>query len=161
MSPFRLGRVDVPFGGQDLKIGQPSSQLYVPDLDATLRLTGDGRGDLKIGGQVAVAGGSYDSSRGGSNKKASGKPRAAGPWYHALPPHLTLDLELRGTNKGMRVAVPVIPDVTVDFQCHLLATNHGATWTGHLRGDTAYARAALTIADWFVDSDLRKCQFTK
>jgi len=158
LSPFRLGRVDVPFGGQDLKIGQPSSSLYLPDLDATLRLTGDGRGDLKIAGQVATAGGSYDPSRG---KKGSGKPRVSGPWYRALPPHLTLDLDLRGMNKGMRVAVPVLPDVTVDFQCHLYATNRGATWTGRLRGDSAYARAAVTIADWFTDSDLRGCQLTK
>lgn len=160
LSPFRLGRVDVPFGGQDLKIGQPSSPLYLPDVDVTLRLTGDGRGDLKIAGEVATAGGSYDSSRGGG-KKSSGKPRVSGPWYHALPPHLTLDLDLRGMNKGMRVAVPVLPDVTVDFRCHLVATNRGATWTGRLRGDSAYARAAVTIADWFTDADLRNCQFTK
>jgi hypothetical protein len=162
LSPFRLGRVDVPFGGQNLHIGQPSSSLYLPDLDANLRLTGDGRGELRIAGRVDTAGGSYDSSRGGGKKKpAGGKPRVSGPWYQALPPHLTLDLELRGTNKGMTVAVPVLPDVTVDFQCHLLATNRGATWTGRLRGDSTYARAAVTIADWFTDADLRKCQLTK
>jgi hypothetical protein len=112
-----------------------------------------------------VAGGSYDSSR-GSKKKApppasSAKPRASGPWYQALPPHLTLDLELRGSNKGLSVAVPVLPDVTVDFQCHLLATSHGVKWTGRLRGDGAYARTALALADWFSDNDLRKCQLTK
>jgi hypothetical protein len=160
LSPFRLGRVDVPFGGQNLHIGEPSSSLYLPDLDAALRLTGDGRGELKIAGQVDTAGGSYDKSRGGE-KKSTGKPRVSGPWYQALPPHLTLDLELRGTNKGMTVAVPVLPDVTVDFQCHLHATNRGATWTGRLRGDSTYARAAVAIADWFTDSDLRKCQLTK
>jgi hypothetical protein len=160
LSPFRMGRIDVPFAGQNLTIGQPSSQLYIPDLDTTLRLTGDGGGDLKIAGQVAMAGGSYDSSRGGG-KSSPDKPRVSGPWYHALPPHLTLDLDLRGSNKGIRVAVPVLPDVTIDFQCHLLATNHGATWTGRLRGDSTYARAAVAVADWFSDSDLRKCQLTK
>ncbi len=160
LSPFRMGRIDVPFAGQDLQIGQPSSQLYIPDLDTTLRLTGDGRGDLKIAGQVAIAGGSYDSSRGGG-KQGPSKPRVSGPWYHALPPRLTLDLDLRGMNKGMRVAVPVLPDVTIDFHCHLVASNHGATWTGRLHGATTYARAAVAVADWFSDSDLRKCQLTK
>jgi hypothetical protein len=161
LSPFRLGRVDVPFAGENLKIGEPSSQLYIPELDTNLRLTGDGRTDLKIAGQVVVAGGAYDSSRKRASPSSSGKPRASGAWYHALPPHLTLDLELRGSNKGIRVAVPVLPDVTVDFQCHLLATNHGASWSGHLRGDGAYARAAVAVADWFSDNDLRKCQLTK
>ena len=166
LSPFRLGAVDVPFTGRDLKIGQPTSPLYIPDLDTDLRLTGDGRSELTVSGVVAVAGGSYDSSRGGPKKRPwastpSAKPRASGPWYQALPPHLTLDLELRGSNKGLSVAVPVLPNVTVDFQCHLLATSHGARWTGHLRGDGAYARTALAIADWFRDSDLRGCQLTK
>ena len=162
LSPFRLGRVEVPFAGQDLRIGDSSSKLYLPDLDADLRLSGDGRGELRISGQVATAGGSYDSSRGGKQQPSSAeKPRASGAWYRALPPHLTLDLALRGTNKGMRVAVPVLPDVTVDFQCHLLATNRAATWSGHLRGDGTYARAAVAVADWFSDNDLRKCQFTK
>jgi hypothetical protein len=168
LSPFRLGIVDVPFHGRDLKIGQPSSPLYIPTLDTDMRLSGDGRGELKVTGVVAVAGGSYDSSRGGSKKKgasgasgsSSGKPRASGPWYRALPPHLTLDLELRGVNKGLSVAVPVLPDVSVDFQCHLLATTRGAKWSGRLRGDGAYARTALALADWFTDHDLRGCQLT-
>jgi len=161
LSPFRLGRVDVPFVGQDLRIGGPSSKLYFPDLDANLRLSGDGRSDLRIAGAVTVAGGSYDSSRGGKKQAAPGKPRASGAWYRALPPHLTLDLDLRGIDKGIRVAVPVLPDVSVDFRCHLLATNRGATWSGHLRGASTYARAAVAVADWFSDNDLRKCQFTK
>jgi hypothetical protein len=165
LSPFRLGTVDVPFMGSDLTIGQPTSALYIPDLDTDLRLTGDGRRELKISGVVAVAGGSYDSSR-GSKKKASSpgassaKPRASGPWYQALPPHLTLDLELRGSNKGISVAVPVLPDVSVDFRCHLLATSRSAKWSGRLRGDGAYARTALALADWFSDHDLRGCQLT-
>lgn len=164
LSPFRLGTVDVPFAGRDLKIGQPTSPLYIPELDTDLRLSGDGRGELRISGVVAVAGGSYDSARGkkkASPSASSAKPRASGPWYQALPPHLTLDLELRGANKGLSVAVPVLPDVSVDFRCHLLATSRGAKWTGRLRGDGAYARTALALADWFTDSDLRRCQLTK
>ena len=165
LSPFRLGTVDVPFTGRDLKIGQPTSPLYVPDLDADLRLSGDGRSELEISGVVAVAGGSYDSSRGekkkSSSSASSAKPRASGPWYQMLPPHLTLDLELRGVNKGISVAVPVLPNVSVDFRCHLLATSRGAQWTGRLRGDGAYARTALALADWFTGNDLRGCQLTK
>jgi hypothetical protein len=160
VSPFALGPVDVPFAGENLKIGDPSSQLYIPDLDSHLRLTGDGRRDLLIKGEVDIAGASFDSSRGEKKSSSGDKPRVSGPWYHALPPHLTLDLDLRGSNKGMRVAVPVLPDVTVDFQCHLLVNNRAAQWSGHLRGDSTYARAAVAFADWLRDSDLRKCQLT-
>ncbi len=64
-------------------------------------------------------------------------------------------------DKGLSVAVPVLPDVTVDFRCHLLATRHGATWSGRMRGAGAYSRAALAIGDWFSDNDLRRCQLTK
>jgi len=89
------------------------------------------------------------------------KPKVKGAWWRSLPPRLTLDLDLRGSRKGMRVAVPVLPDVTVDFRCHLLATNHGATWSGRLGGASTWARAAVTVYDWFKSEDLRGCQFTK
>jgi hypothetical protein len=156
LSPLRLGRVDVPFSGQNLTVGGPASPLEISDLDADVRLIGDVQGDLALAGQVAVAGGSYDPSRAGHSKAP--KARASGPWYRVLPPHLTLDLMLHGPRKAMRVAVPVLPDVTVDFQCHLVATSRGVTLGGRLRGDGAYARAALTIYDWFTPGDLRRCQ---
>jgi hypothetical protein len=155
LSPLRIGRLDLPFAGEHLAVGGPSSLLEIPDLDADVRLTGDAQGDLKLAGDLAVAGGSYDSSRGDSRGH---KTRASGAWYRALPPHLTLDLLLHGPRKAMRVGVPLLPDVTVDFQCHLVATNRGATLSGHLRGDGAYARAAVTIYDWFTPGDLRRCQ---
>ena len=137
-------------------VGGPASPLEIPDLDADARLTGDARGDLRLAGEVAVAGGSYDASRGGRSKAP--KARASGPWYHLLPPRLTLELLLHGPRKAMRVAVPVLPDVTGDFQCHLVATNRGASLGGRLRGDGAYARAAVAIYDWFTPGDLRRCQ---
>ncbi len=163
LSPFRVGRVDVPFTGADLTLGSPSSEFYVPDLDADLRLVGDPRGELTLGGAVTVAGGVLDRSKHAPAvlQPKSGKPRAAGPWWRSLPPHLTLDLELRGVDKGIRVEVPVLPDVTVDFRCHLRATNRGAAWSGRLRGDGAWARAAVTVFDWFRPEDLRRCQLTE
>ncbi len=155
LSPLRFGRIDLPFFGENLAVGGPTSSLEIPDLDADVRLTGDARGELELAGEVAVAGGSYDPKRGGSKGP---KARASGPWYHALPPNLTLDLLLHGPRKAMRVAVPVLPDVTVDFQCHLIATNRSATLGGRLRGDGAYGRAAVAIYDWFTPGDLRRCQ---
>jgi len=65
-------------------------------------------------------------------------------------------LELKG-----KTQLTAVPDVTVDFRCHLLATNHGATWSGRLRGDSTWARAAVTVYDWFKSQDLRGCQLTK
>ncbi|HEY5089396.1 MAG TPA: hypothetical protein VIK30_05470 [Polyangia bacterium] len=155
LSPLRFGRIDLPFFGENLAVGGPSSSLEIPDLDADVRLTGDAQGELKLRGEVAVSGGSYDPKRGGSKGP---KTRASGPWYHALPPHLTLDLMLHGPRKAIQVAVPVLPDVTVDFQCHLVATNRRATLGGRLRGDGVYSRAAVAIYDWFTPGDLRRCQ---
>ncbi|MFL5305632.1 MAG: hypothetical protein ACJ8F1_10475 [Polyangia bacterium] len=173
LSPFRLGEVDVPFSGADLTIGTPASQLYLPDVDATLRLAGDARGELTLGGQVSVSGGVLDPSKKSAAKapataaalparssSAPAKPRVSGAWWRALPPHLTLDLDLRGVDKGIHVEVPVLPDVNVDFRCHLHASDRGVKWSGRLRGNGAYARAAVTIFDWFKTEDLRGCQFT-
>jgi hypothetical protein len=130
-----------------------------------------------LGGQVSISGGVLDPSKKDSAKapaaaaalparpappsSAPAKPRVSGAWWRALPPHLTLDLDLRGVNKGIHVEVPVLPDVNVDFRCHLHATNRGANWSGRLRGDGAYARAAVTIFDWFKTEDLRGCQLTE
>ena len=163
LSPLRIGSVDVPFSGTDLSIGTPSSELYIPDLDATLRLSGDARGRLKVGGQVSISGGVLDPSKKapGPGKAPAAKPKMSGAWWRSLPPHLVLDLDLVGSQKGMRVAVPVLPDVTVDFRCHLLATNRGATWSGRLGGASAWASAAVSVYDWFKSQDLRGCQFTK
>ncbi len=172
LSPFRLADVDVPFSGTDLTIGTPASQLYLPDVDASLRLSGDARGELTVGGQVSVSGGVLDPSKKAAAKKAApapassspppaAKPRVSGAWWRALPAHLTLDVDLRGVNRGIHVEVPVLPDVNVDFRCHLHANNRGANWSGRLRGDGAYARAAVTIFDWFKDEDLRGCQLTQ
>lgn len=163
LSPFRIGAVDVPFAGHDLTVGTPSSQLYVPDLDASLRLWGDARGQLTVGGQVNLSGAVLDPSKKGPELGASPapKPKVKGAWWRALPPRLTLDLDLRAAQRGIRVAVPVLPDVAVDFRCHLLATNRGATWSGRLGGASAYSRAAVTVYDWFKSQDLRGCQLTK
>jgi hypothetical protein len=160
LSPFRIGAVDVPFTGTDLTLGTPASELYVPDLDADLRLGGDARRELTVAGSVSIAGGVLDRSK-RAPAVLQRKPRAGGgAWWRSLPPHLTLDLELRGLNRGMRVAVPVLPDVTVDFRCRLHATNRGASWSGRLRGDGAWARAAVTVFDWLRPEDLRRCQLT-
>ncbi len=163
LSPFRIGAVDVPFSGSDLKIGTPSSELYIPDLDASLRLSGDARGQLTVGGEVGISGAVLDPSKKGPEvgSAAAPKPKVKGAWWRSLPPRLTLDLDLRASRKGIRVAVPVLPDVTVDFRCHLLATNRGATWSGRLGGSSTWARAAVRVYDWFKSEDLRGCQFTK
>jgi hypothetical protein len=162
VSPFRLGEIDVPFSGVDLTVGTPAAQLYLPDVDAWLRLSGDARRELTLGGQVSVSGGVLDPSKKAPEKvAASPKPRVGGAWWRALPPRLTLDLDLRAVNKGIHVEVPVLPDVNVDLRCHLRASNRGVTWSGRLRGKGAYARAAVTIFDWFKPEDLRGCQLTQ
>jgi hypothetical protein len=152
--PPRLGHIDVPVAGTNLTIGGPSSPLSIRDLDADLRLVGSVTGPLRLEGNLAVAQGAFDPSR----APAHGRSNKGGTWYRALPPNLTLDLWLHGPKKAMRVAVPVLPDVTIDFQCHLLATKRGATMNGRVRGDSLYAKAAVHLYDWFTPGDLRGCQ---
>lgn len=155
LSPLRFGRLDLPVSGTHLDIGGPASSLAIADLDADVRLSGDARGDLELAGDVAVAGGSFDRSRG---RSAGPRPRVSGAWYHALPPHFKLDLTLHGRRDSLRVAVPVLPDVNIDFQCRVVATNRGATFEGRVHGDGAYARAAVAVYDWLTPGDLRRCQ---
>jgi hypothetical protein len=56
--------------------------------------------------------------------------------------------------------VPVfyMPDVTVDLECHLVATSRGATLSGHLRGDEPFSRAAVAVFDWLKSERIRSCQ---
>jgi hypothetical protein len=48
--------------------------------------------------------------------------------------------------------------VTVDFQCHLVATQRGAALSGRLQGQGAYSRAAVAVYDWLTPGSLRRCQ---
>ena len=155
LSPLRIGHVDVPFSGQHLEVGGPRSQLSIHDLDTQGKLTGDMDGELKLAGDVYINGGSYDPKRG---RLREDRQRASGPWYQALPPRLTLDLMLHGPSKAMQVTIPVVPDITLDFRCHLLATNRGAKLSGDVHGDSTYARAAVGLYDWLASKNLRGCQ---
>jgi hypothetical protein len=153
--PARLGRIDVPVSARGLRIGDASTPLEIGALDLGLRLTGDERA-LKLGGDVTVARARFDPKR--------GKPSAPGPskpWYESLPPHLWLDLNIRGADDAFSVAVPVLPDVSVGFACHVSASKQGATMSGRLRGSTVYSRMALAIYDWFKPQDVRACRVLK
>lgn len=150
--PFQLGMVDIPFTGTDLVLDGRSSPVQVRDLDIDARLVGPARARL-LQGQVAIAGGVLRPSR----IKAPAKGRNE-PWYKSLPPGLTVDLRLRAIKKGLRVSVPLLPDVTVDFDCRLQATRQHATLTGSLRGDGLYDRTAVDLYAWLADKDLRGCR---
>lgn len=152
LRPFRLGAVDVPFFGRNLAIGMPEAPVRIRDLDVTGRLTGTS-GALELVGDAVIAGGVLDSSR--TAKQARGRRR---PWYADLPPGLTVRLRLRGPNKAMRIAVPLLPDVTVEFDCRLTATRDAVSLTGSLRGDGTYDRAAVDLYAWLAAKDLRRCQ---
>jgi hypothetical protein len=56
------------------------------------------------------------------------------------------------------VAIPVIPDVTVDFDCRLRATSRGADLSGQLHGHALFSRAAVALYDWFSPGHVRGCQ---
>jgi hypothetical protein len=150
--PLQLGAVDVPFSGTNLVVGAPRAPVRIRDLDVTGRLTGR-PGSLELAGDVVIAGGVLDVSR--SAKRGGG---GGHPWYADLPPGLTVNLRLRGSRKALRIAVPVLPDVTVDFDCRLKATRDSLSLTGSLRGDGRYDRAAVDLYAWLAAKDLRRCQ---
>jgi hypothetical protein len=73
-----------------------------------------------------------------------------------------VDLTLHGPGDAITVAVPFLPDVTLGFRCHLLATSRGATLSGRLAGSGVYSRVALALYDWTRPQDIRACQlFTR
>ncbi|MGD0838271.1 MAG: hypothetical protein ABSB49_16660, partial [Polyangia bacterium] len=153
--PLRLGFLDIPISGSRLTIdgAHSASPVAIRDFDVNTRLTG-WPGSRKLVGEVTVAGGVLTRARGG-RKPSAGPER---PWYALLPPGLALDLRVRGAKKAMRVAVPVLPDVTVDFDCRLQATRQGATLTGNLHGDSPYDRAVVDLYAWLAGKDLRRCR---
>jgi hypothetical protein len=157
--PFRLGALDVPFSGSGLMIADSPSGAHPPveirDFHVDARLVGppDAR---RLVGEVALAGGVL--ARRPKGERRAGAANHQHPWYQALPPGLAIDLRLRGTRKALRVPLPVLPDVTVDFDCRLRATRQGATLTGSLRGDGPYDRAMVDLYAWLNSKDLRRCQ---
>ncbi len=150
--PFTLGRVDVPLDAEHLRLGSRTSALRIADLSARARLVGDARSELRLVGEITVAHASYDVRRG-----TAVRTKSETPWFHLLPPRLTLDLDVRGANHALAVDVPFLPDVAVDFHCRLVASHHGADWTGEVKGDSLYSRAALAAYDWLSSSDLAGC----
>jgi hypothetical protein len=154
-SPFTPGRLDVPVWARGLHIGNARASLEIGRLDLAVRARGDARGTITVGGDVAIADARFDSSRGAPSKP--GRPRA---WYAALPPHLALDLTLRGPDDAVTVAVPG-PDVRVGFECRVRATAAAGSIDGQLRGGTVYSRAALALYDWFTPRDVRRCRIFK
>ena len=156
-----LWQIDLPLSAHHLTFKQPTSAISIDGLDLDLRLLGQIGGDLFLGGEVDLAHAAYNLS--GPEMKPEPKPKPASrpsrrPWYESLPPRLTLDLTLRAPRHAMTVEIPVIPDVTVDLECHLFATSRGATLSGHLHGDAAFSRAAIAVYDWLKPEDIRACQ---
>jgi hypothetical protein len=154
-SPFVAGRLDVPVSARGLHVGDARASLEIGRLDLAVRATGDARGTVTVAGDVTIDDARFDSGRGAPSKP--GRPRA---WYEGLPPHLALDLTLRGPDDAVTVAVPG-PDVRVGFACRVRATSRGGTIDGQLRGGTTYSRAALALYDWFTPRDVRRCRIFK
>ncbi|HTA20879.1 MAG TPA: hypothetical protein VK989_16410, partial [Polyangia bacterium] len=152
-SPFALGHVDVPIDGRGLHVGNAQSTLEVGALDLQLHLTGDATRGLLLAGELGVARARYDP------KPSTGRPSSRA-WYEGLPPHLTIDLTLRGPPDAVVVGVHHLPDVSVGFECHVRANAHAGSMTGGLRGSGAYSRFALSLYHLFVEhgtADVRGC----
>ncbi|MES1172128.1 MAG: hypothetical protein ABUL77_02735 [Bacteroidota bacterium] len=155
VGPLILRSIDAAIAGRNLQVSGDLAPLSIGDLDLAVRLTGRFDGALLLQGDIDVSHAKIDPGR----KRVPAPGRAArGPWYRAIPPRLTVDLTLRGAGGGIEVAVPILPDVTADFECRLIATAHGASLSGRLRGDGAYSTAAITLYDWLQPNRIRACQ---
>jgi len=153
LDPPRLGQLNLPLEGRRLRLGGPTSSLAISDLDADVRLTGQLDGELLLTGNVGLEHGSYDPRRGPKGPRGPSRK-----WFESLPPHLSIDLYVHGPRDALTVAVPVLHDVSIEFQCHAVANNKHGSLTGRLRGDGLYSRAAIAIYDWFTPGNLRGCQ---
>jgi hypothetical protein len=155
LQPPQLGRVEVPVTARGLRIGGPSSSLEIGALDLSVRLEGDDHA-LTLRGDVGIARARFDPR--------GRKPAKAGPsrpWFESLPPHLTLDLTLHGVGDAVSIKIPMLPDVSLAFACHVDATHQGARLSGRLHGDGLYSRMAVTVYDWFKSEDVRACRVIK
>jgi len=150
--PFRLGQVDARLSGTNLVLDGQHSPVEIRDLDIDVRLLGP-PGARSLVGQVDVSRGSFHRSRVKARSKAQQRP-----WYRSLPPGWTVDLGIKGFNRAMRIAVPMLPYPTIDFDCRLRATQQGAHWSGRVYGAGLYDRMALQLYSWFGDSRLLRCQ---
>jgi hypothetical protein len=153
--PLRLGRLDMPISGRHLAFHDEKVPLTFADLNLNLRLAGFAEGDLLLSGDVDVDGATFDRNR---HPAGSVRKPPEGRWYQALPPHLSLDLTLHGAPHALTVTVPILPSVATQFECHVVASAHGAHLSGQLRGSGAYSRTAVALYDWFTPGQLRHCQ---
>jgi hypothetical protein len=150
--PLRLGRVDLPVTGRHLAFHDNNVPLAFADLNLDLRLASLGRGDLLLSGDVQVDGATLDR-----NRHAAGSRRRfpTDRWYQLLPPHFGLDLIVHG--RALTVTSRFVPNMAAEFACRVVATAHGASLSGQLRGTGAYSRAALTLYDWVTPGHVRHC----
>ena len=92
------------------------------------------------------------------DKKPQENPPAApsqkGP---TLADHVSLQVRIVGPKDAVTVGVPHAPNVTVAPNCLIEGSLASPHLSGSVKGDGAYSRAALTIADWFTSRDLRAC----
>ncbi|HVR03501.1 MAG TPA: hypothetical protein VMT47_15295 [Polyangia bacterium] len=151
--PLRVRAVDVPLSAHGLRVGNARSAFAIGALDLRLRLTGDPARELVLAGDVGVARARVDPFI--HKKTASGPAR---PWFEALPPRLTLDLTVHGPNDALVVAVPVLPDLDLGFDCRVSGNARGGSISGRLRGRGLYSRLLLSM---FGPAGARQCRVLK
>ncbi len=151
--PFRLGHTDARLVGRNLAIGDAGLPIEIRDLDLEARLLGP-PGARTLSGQVEIARGTLHRS-GARQRGEAWPPR----WYRSIPSGLTVDVEFKGFDQALRIEIPALPDVTVNFDCRLRATQQGAHWTGTLYGAGLYDRMALQLHSWVHGDGLQRCEF--
>jgi hypothetical protein len=151
-SPLPISAADLTVRGAGLTTTRPLAGLTFRDLALGLRLTEPRADVVQVVGEVRLGHLVYHLKQ-ESKTKTSRQP--AGP--PAVLDRIWVKLRIAGPEDAVMVDVPYAPDVTVGVRCAVEGPLSSPRVSGQVKGDGAYSKLALAVADGFSDRALRKC----
>ncbi len=153
--PLAFGAVEVGIEGRHLSVKRAVPGLEVRDADLDLRLSHTSERPFILAGDLRVAGAHYAQPK-VTRARATKLPDQLRRVEKGLP-GLTLDLRLRSAPGALEIAVPVLPDVNLTFDCRITGPIRTPTLSGSVRGDGAYSRMAFSFYDWLKGGRFGRC----
>ena len=138
-----VARVDIPVRGELGALGGSGMRLDRAALD--LRLSGEPRRTLLLGGDVDIAAAHVSSSARLPRMSTAGSNAASSPGGSAEAARVRLDLHVHSGPRGIEVDVPHVPDVHVGVDYHVGGTLASPEASGGIRGAGTYSRAMLWL----------------
>jgi hypothetical protein len=138
-----VARVDIPVHGELRALGGSAMRLDRAALD--LRLSGEPRRSLLLGGDVDIAAAHVSSSARLPRMSTAGSSAASSPGGSAEAARVRLDVHVHSGPRGIEVDVPHVPDVHVGVDYHVGGTLASPEALGGFRGAGTYSRAMLWL----------------